>query len=315
MIPSMLDLNDLYLFTQVVQWQGFSAAAQALGIPKSRVSRRISQLEEQLQTRLLQRTSRHLMLTDAGKTLLVYCQAMLDQAQAGEQAVRNMQQEPNGQIRLSVPLAITDAALSHLLAKFLQRYPEIKLTVQASNRQVNLLEEGFDVVVRGVGFDLESSSLIQAGLCAIRWGLVASPNLLARLGDVKHLQQLQDVPALLFASVEESDNHLRVMNSDGKREKVTISVRLRSDNVQTLKQAAIAGLGVACLPLYACTEELNSGALQWILQQYQPKDGRLVMLYPSRQGLSPSVRTLIDFIKEELPDLLTPTAFIPGHKS
>jgi DNA-binding transcriptional LysR family regulator len=304
MLSPTLDLNDLHLFAQVVQWQGFSAAARALGIPKSRISRRIALLEDRLQTRLLQRSSRHLNLTEAGKTLYAHCIAMVDDAMAGEQAVRSLQQEPSGEIRLSVPLAISDAALSHLLPRFLQRYPGIKLSVEATNREVNLLEEGIDVVVRGVGFELESSSLVQSGLCSVRWGLVASPQLLNSIGQIQRLQQLQGVPALLFATKRESTDVLRVMDADGLREDVSVTVRLHSDNIQTLKQAAIAALGVASLPLYSCAEELAAGSLCWILPQYLPKDGRLVMLYPSRRGLSASVRALIDFIKAELPDLL-----------
>ncbi|MBA4707305.1 LysR substrate-binding domain-containing protein [Aquitalea aquatica] len=304
MIPLALDLNDLFLFSQVVQRQGFSAAARTLGLPKSRISRRVSLLEERLETRLLQRNSRNLRLTDAGEALYAHCLAMLAEAQAGEAAVRQRQQEPSGQVRLSVPIAIADAVLSRLLPAFMQRYPKVKLSVQASNRQVDLLEEGVDVVVRGVGFEQTSSSLVQVSLCTAQWGLLATPAWLAQEGDVLWPQQLEGHNSLLFGPLEGGTDVLLLRHESGSYQDVRVNVLLRSDNVQTLKQAALAGLGVAGLPLYSCAEELADGRLQLLLPQWRPKDGRLVMLYPTRRGLSPAVRVLIDFFKSELPGML-----------
>jgi len=304
MIPLALDLNDLFLFSQVVQRQGFSAAARSLGLPKSRISRRVSLLEERLETRLLQRNARSLRLTDAGEALYAHCLAMLAEAQAGEAAVRQRQQEPSGQVRLSVPIAIADAVLSRLLPDFMQRYPKVKLSVQASNRQVDLLEEGVDVVVRGVDFDQTSSSLVQVNLCTAQWGLLATPAWLAQAGDVLWPQQLEGRGSLQFGPLDGGTDALLLRHESGSYQDVRVNVLLRSDNVQTLKQAALAGLGVAGLPLYSCAEELADGRLQLLLPQWRPKDGRLVMLYPTRRGLSPAVRVLIDFFKSQLPGLL-----------
>jgi len=300
---ALLDLNDLYLFAQVVQRQGFSAAARALGLPKSRLSRRIGLLEDRLQTRLLQRSSRHIGLTDAGAALYEHCLTMLEAARAGEQAVRQRQQEPSGKVRLSLPVAIADTVLSRLLPEFMLHYPKIRLEVQASNRSVDLLEDGVDVVVRGVGFEQESSSLVQVGLCTAHWGLLISPQQLQQ-GDILQLQQLQEKSLLMFGAIDEVHDVLRLRHvSDGYQE-LALSPRLVSDNVQILKQAALAGLGIATLPLYACADELMTGRLLQILPEWRPKDGRLVMLYPSRHGLSPAVRVLIDFVKNRLPTML-----------
>ena len=304
MIPLALDLNDLFLFSQVVQRQGFSAAARSLGLPKSRISRRVSLLEERLEARLLQRNSRTLRLTDAGEALYAHCLAMLAEAQAGEAAVRQRQQEPSGQVRLSVPIAIADAVLSRLLPDFMQRYPKVKLAVQASNREVDLLEEGVDVVVRGVGLEQPSSSLVQVSLCTAQWGLLAAPTWVAQMGDVLWPQQLEGCGCLLFGPLDGNTDALLLRDESGSYQDVRVNVLLRSDNVQTLKQAALAGLGVAGLPLYSCAEELADGRLRLLLPQWRPKDGRLVMLYPTRRGLSPAVRAFIDFFKSHLPGLL-----------
>jgi DNA-binding transcriptional LysR family regulator len=302
MSTQALDLNDLYLFSQVVQRQGFSAAARALGLPKSRISRRISLLEERLQTRLLQRSSRHLSLTDAGAALYAHCLAMLDEARAGEEAVRQRQQEPSGTVRLSVPLAIADAVLCQLLPRFMQRYPKVRLTVQATNRRVDLLEEGVDVVVRGISQDLLPSSLVQVPLCTAQWGLLAAP--WSGSVSVLHPQQLAGYDILLFTPPGESGDVLRLRSDAGSSMEIPVQALLSSDHVPTLKQAAVAGLGLAILPLYACAQELAAGSLLQLLPDWRPLDGRLVMLYPSRRGLSPAVRALIDFCQLEMPLLL-----------
>lgn len=304
MTPLELDLNDLYLFTHVVQRQGFTAAARALGVPKSRISRRIRLLEERLDTRLLQRTSRQLSLTDAGEVLYRHCQAMLAEAQAGEAAVRQRQQEPSGLVRISVPITMADALLARLLPAFMAQYPKVRLAVQASNRQVDLLEEGLDVVIRGVAFEQPPSSLVQVPLCTVQWGVLATPAWLSRHNALAHPRQLEGEDALLFSSLERQADLLRLRHDSGESEEMAVNVLLRSDNVQTLKQAALAGLGMVGLPLYACVNELADGRLQQLLPEWRPKDGKLVMLYPARRGLSPAVRALIDFIKAQLPALL-----------
>lgn len=297
-----LDLNDLFLFAQVVQRQGFSAAARALGLPKSRLSRRVSLLEEYLGTRLLQRGPRAVSLTDAGQALYEHCLAMLAEARAGEEAVRQRQHEPSGTVRLSVPVAIADAVLSRLLPQFMLHCPKVRLAVQACNRQVDLLEEGVDVVVRGVNHALLPSSLVQVPLCTARWGLLAAPALAFR--SVLQPQQLTGHNALLFAPQGDGSDVLRLRSDAGLSCDLPMNVLLRSDHIPTLKQAALAGIGITGLPLYACTQELANGQLQHVLPDWHPRDGRLVMLYPSRRGLSPAVRALIDFVKRELPALL-----------
>lgn len=302
MHPPPLDLNDLFLFSQVVQRQGFNAAARALGLPKARVSRRIKLLEQQLACCLLQRNSRRVSLTDAGAALYAHCVAMLEEARAGEQAVRQRQQFPCGRVRMSVPLAIADVLLCKLLPRFMQQQPRVRLVLQADNRRIDLLEEGVDVVLRGVDDGPPSPELVQLPLCQVRWGMLAAPGLV--LANCTGPEQLEGGNVLLFTPQDECADMLQLQHETGARLAVAVSVLLRSNHIPTLKQAALAGLGVAVLPLYACEQELASGTLQLVLPQWRPRDGRLLMLYPSRRGLSPAVRVLIDFIKAGLPPLL-----------
>lgn len=303
-----VDLNDLYLFTQVVERRSFTAAGDALDMPKSSISRRISQLEERLDTRLLQRTSRRLSLTDAGQELYVHCAAMVAEAMAGEAAVRQRHAEPTGMVRASLPVAIADLVLARLLPGFMLKHPKIRLIVQATNRRVDLIEENIDVVVRGVNAEMESSSLVKANLCTTRWVLVASPIYLAQTGQINTIQALAEADALLYAPMNGTEIAWELFDDDDQRRELPIKkLRLQSDNLSILKETVMAGMGVAALPLYLCTDALEAGTLSLVLPEWRPKAGHLVVLFPSRRGLAPAVRTFVDFLKIELPPLLTQT--------
>lgn len=305
MNPLAIDLNDLYLFAQVVERRGFTAAGDALGIPKSRISRRITQLEARLGARLLQRTSRRMSLTEAGQELYRHCVAMIAEAHAGEDAVRKRLGEPVGTVRVSLPMAIADIALPRLLPRFMQQFPKVRLMVQASNRQIDLIEENIDVVVRGTGAQLESSSLVQSSLCSVHWMLVASPPYLAQHGPIADLAALAGVDVLHYAPLSDTEASWRLLGPDEARHQAPIGkVRLQSDNLSILKQAALAGMGVASLPRYACAAELAAGSLLPVLPDWRPRAGYLVVLFPSRRGLAPAVRAFVDFLKNELPAVL-----------
>jgi DNA-binding transcriptional LysR family regulator len=306
MNPLSIDLNDLYLFAQVVERHGFTAAGDALGIPKSRISRRIAQLEMRLGSRLLQRTSRRMNLTDAGQELYRHCTAMIAEAHAGEDAVRKRLDEPTGMVRASLPVAIADIVLARLLPRFMLKYPKVRLTVQASNRRVDLIEENIDVVLRGVGVEQESSSLVQVSLCSVCWALVVSPIYLAQSGPIDNLETLARTDALFYGPINENEVVWRLLGSGDAHHKIAIGrLRLQTDNLSTLKEATLAGMGVSNLPLYACTAELTAGTLKVVLPEWRPKAGHLVVLFPSRRGLAPAVRAFVDFLKAELPVYLS----------
>jgi DNA-binding transcriptional LysR family regulator len=305
MNPISSDLNDLYLFAQVIEHHGFTAAGEALGVSKSHISRRITDLEANLGVRLLQRTSRRLSLTDAGEELYAHCRAMIAEAQAGEEAVRRRTAEPTGLVRASMPVAITDIVLARLLPRFMLRYPKVRLAIEASHRQVDLVEEHVDVVIRGLGFEVESSSLVQAPLCTARWGLVASPVYLTQTGTIGEPDALPHGDLLFYASINEPVTVLRLIGANGDAAIRTIQPRLQSDNIAALKEAALAGMGIAGLPLYACTREIEMGTLCVVLPEWRPREGRLAVLFPTRRGMMPAVRALVDFLKDELPPLLS----------
>jgi DNA-binding transcriptional LysR family regulator len=303
---SRLDLNSLRLFVEVVERASFTAAGKALGIPKSRLSRRIAQLEEQLATRLLQRTSRRVSLTDVGRAFYAHCQAMMAEADAAHQTVLHRLAEPSGVVRASMPVAVAELVLAQVLPAFLTRHAKVSVTLQATDRRVDLLEEGMDVVIRGEGALPEPGSLVRSPLCSTPWSLVASPAYLEARPRLRRVEDLSRCEALLYQPGLDADAVWRLHGPDSAVQTVAAPTRLRSDNLPLLKQAALADLGIAGLPLYSCHSELSDGRLMRILPEWRPRCGRLSILFPERRGMAPAVRAFIDFLKAELPPLLGP---------
>lgn len=307
MISRSINWNDLFLFSQVVKHQGFTAAGDALGLPKSHVSRRIAGLERQMGARLLERSARKLRLTDAGQTLHGHCLLMIEEAEAGVLAVQQRQQQVRGQVRLSLPVALADAASRHLLPRFMAQHPAVNLSVQATNRSVDLLAEHIDVVVRGLGVEGQSSpaSMVRSCVCTATWVMVCSPAYLAQSGPLTQLSDLSRIDSLLYSPNKPGTPVLKLIGADMELASVRVRPRFESDNLLALRQAAIAGLGVCGLPVYACADDLASGRLQIVLAPWRPQAGHLVVMFPSRQGLAPATRALIEFLKQELPALVS----------
>jgi len=295
-----IDLNDLYFFVQVVDSNGFTAAADALGIPKSRLSRRTAELEKLLGVRLLHRTSRRIALTDVGAEFYRHCVAMIVEAHAAEDVVQRTLVEPVGVIRFSAPEGMVDLILSDLLPRFMAMYPKVQVMTQITNRNVDLIEERIDVALRINALALENSSLVQTNLCSTPWGLYASPSFIERAGQLQCPADLTPLDALVFGMEEESPAW-RMLNQAGEQQAVTLKPRMRSDNIRLLKKAALAHMGVIALPRHICSEDLAQGSLQRVLPDWHPPAGQVRLVFPTRRGLVPAVRAYIEFLKAELP--------------
>ncbi|HBC0989842.1 TPA: LysR family transcriptional regulator [Escherichia coli] len=298
-----IDFNDLFLFHEVVQAGGFSAAERRLGIPKSRLSRRINILETSLETRLLQRSARQFSLTETGRILFIYCTKMISIAEAGVSDVRSQINSPSGLIRLSVPVAFADVILSKVLPPFMHKYPKIKLEVDATNKSRDLYQDKFDIAIRDKETILPNSSLIQIHLCNVKWIFVASPSV-GKSNSIKIPQQLASLSALLLEDVDDAKGNMKIYAGNNVNCSVKAGVCIRSNNINIIKRAAIEGLGVAGLPEYTCYEELRNGQLISILAGYSPRVGELVMLYPSRKGILPGIKLLISHLKIKTKEIL-----------
>jgi DNA-binding transcriptional LysR family regulator len=305
------DLNNLQFFVLVVERRGFTAAAEALGVPKSRVSRHIAELEESLGTRLLQRNSRKVELTEAGSEFYGYCVSMMEQTRAAHLAMQHRVGAVAGKLRVSVTVAVADLLLTQVMPAFMAKYPQLSVALQATNREVDLIDERIDVAVRGMKADPVASELVQSRICTIRWGLLASPAYLA-MKSVQTMEDLGEADALMYQTLDTPDPEWNLYDDRHVETRQRTKVRLQSDNLAILKGAALSGLGVCELPLYACREELAAGTLRQVVPNLRPRFGRLALLFPSRRGLTPAARTFADHLKSSLLTLLTHSELVDG---
>lgn len=295
----MLDLNDVYCFVQVVDRGGYTAAGKALGLPKSTLSRRVLNLESQLGVRLIQRTSRSLSVTDVGREFYRHALGMRIEAEAAENAVKRRLADPSGIVRFTCSVGMAPR-LADVLVRFLVRFPRVSLVQHATNRFVDLVEEGFDVGIRGYSEPLPDSNLIQRPLMRTPWYLFAAATYLERRGVPASPVDLAGHDGLaLSGSGDEAVWKLR--SASGQQSIVPFAPRLRSDNMETLRLAAIAGLGIVGLPGYLCRADVERGALQRVLADWGAGDAGITLLMPTRRGLLPSVRAFVDFIVAEYP--------------
>ena len=220
----MQDLNDLYYFAKVVEAGGFAAAGRLLGIPKSRLSRRVAELEERLGARLLQRTTRQLKLTAVGERYLSHCQAMLLQAEMADEAVASMSSEPRGRLRVSCPVGLAHEFMPEVISSFLRAYPHVQLEVILLNRRVDLITEGIDVALRVREKGDEDPLLATRWLRQARTAMVASPEF-ARQWPINSPEDLKNVP-LLGALEPDRMVHLRMLDAQGKACELTMEARL-----------------------------------------------------------------------------------------
>ena len=296
----MQDLNDMLYFAEVVERGGFAAAGRALGVPKSRLSRRVAELEAALGVRLLQRTTRRIALTEVGEAYLRHCQAMREAADAASDLVASVQTAPRGTVRVSCPVTLAQTVLAELMPRFLAQNPQVRVDMQISNRAVNLLEEGVDVALRVRATLDDSGSMVVKRLDDSRSLLVASPQLLQRQGTPRTLEDLAELDWMAM-SASEGRTSLLLIGPGGREHSLHFAPRYVADDLLTLKFAALGGAGICWLPDYMCHEEVRSGQLVQLLPGWMPPRGIVHAVFPSRRGLSPAVRAFLDFLGEHMP--------------
>ncbi len=296
----MQDLNDMAYFAEVVERGGFAAAGRALGLPKSRLSRRVAGLEAQLGVRLLQRTTRKLSLTAVGEAYHRHCMAMRESADAAADAVAQAQTEPRGTLRIACPVTLAQTTLGRVLPLFLARYPLVKVDMRVSNRVVDLVEEGVDVALRVRPTLDDSGSLVVKSFGSTRSLLVASPQQLARQGRQAMVATVEDLAGLDSISMSATDGRAvwHLLGPDGALRTVPHQPRYVADDLLTLKLAVLGGVGVCVLPDYMCADEIQRGQLLQLLPGWAPHPGVFHAVFPSRRGMVPAVRRFLDFLEE-----------------
>lgn len=298
-----MDLNDAFYFVQVVEKGGFSAAARALNIPKSRLSRRVRQLEDDLGVRLLQRTSRIVTTTETGREFLRHAHDALIRFENAETAVRRKTNTIEGIVTVSCSVGMAQFGLDQILPRFLQDNPGVTVVQRASNQMDDLIKGGIDVAIRGHMDTLPDSSLIQTRLARVEWQLFCSPDFLETLDPGGDPVALTNQPALVLGRPGATYQWL-LTGAGGQTASVPCRVRLASDDMSTLKNAAALSLGLVALPAYVCRPEVASGSLVRVMPGWTAGSPQISLLMPSRRGLLPAVEVFLDRLKQDLPAVL-----------
>ncbi len=300
----MLNLNDLRLFAKVAESNGFAPASRALRIPKSTLSKRVAELERSLDVTLFRRTTRRLVVTPVGLELLRQATAMVDLADAAEQAVRGQRAEPAGPVSVTCSVPTAQTWLAALLPKVARRWPKLRVVLHATDRLVDVAREGFDIAVRDHFAPLPDSSLVQRRVAIDAMILVAAPAYLRRRKGPREPQELARHEALVARDAERSwalrregaEARTRGGAATGGPTTVAVVPRFVADETTALLAAASEGLGIVALPARACAAHLAAGALRRVLPGWSAGQVTTTLLLPDRRAQLPAVRAVADAI-------------------
>lgn len=286
-------LRDMAAFVGVVDAKTFTAAADRMDVSKSVLSRRLAALEERLGVRLLNRTTRRLGLTEAGRAYYDRCVRILAEVEDSEQAVSSLNAEPRGVIRLNAPVSFGVLHLAPAIAAFMDRFPLVDIDLVLNDRFVDLIDEGYDMAVR-IG-TLADSSLIARKLAVSRRVVCASPAYLARRPAPVHPRDLADHACILYRNPALNDQW-SFRGADGEPVTVRVRGRICVNNGDMMRDIAVAGQGLVLLPTFLVADWLNDRRLVPLMCDYRPDDDAVYAVYPHNRHLSTKVRAFVDFL-------------------
>lgn len=290
-------LTSLRVFCTVAELKSFTAAAARLALSPAMASKHVMHLERRLGSRLLNRTSRHVSLTEAGLLYLNQVRQMLDGLDEVEAAISNVAVVPRGTLKLSAPVWIANTFVIRVLAEYHQRYPDVCFDMDLSGRIVNLVDEGFDIALRAIAPDRLDPGIIARPLTQVEFCLMGSPAYLARAGRPAKPADLNGHPLLLYSGIDASGS----VTVDGPEARETVKFRtvMQSENETMLHLAALEGMGLVFLPMWMAQSDLAAGRLEMVLPDVLKFTTTLHVVYPSRKYLSAKVRTFIDFLASQ----------------
>ncbi|TBZ16778.1 LysR family transcriptional regulator [Rhizobium leguminosarum] len=292
------NLNDILIFMAVVDAGSFIAGGQAVGLSRSAAGKAVIRLEDRLGVRLLNRTTRTLSLTEEGRMFYERGLRILVSVDEAEASVAGQHSTPRGVLRLTVDDAFGRLVVLPLLEKYLRAWPDIQVEVSFTDRLADIVEEGFDLAIR-IGATATDTRLVSRVIATYKARLCASPSYLAERGEPRDVDDLAVHDCLISAGRNQRQGW-RFRGEGGSWIKAQGRSRLRLDSGEAIRDAALAGLGIALLPDFLVTDDLAAGRLRQILADFETDDAKIVTLYPDKRLLEPRVRRFIDLIVEEL---------------
>jgi len=288
-------LNGVAVFVGVINAGSFTAAAQALGHSTSYVSKEITRLEKRLGSRLLNRTTRTISLTDAGRAYYERCSQIVIDAENAERSIGQLQDNPKGLLRVNAPVSFGSIYLLDHLSEFLKRFPEITLEVEFNDRMIDVVAEGYDVVIRAG--QIQDSNLVARKFTTSKSIVVASPAYFKNNGRPETVSELKHHACLAYSLIPNPT--LWEFVKDGHRTVVKVTPRLMCNNAAVEVAMAVNGIGIGRIPLFCCEQEIAEGALEVILDDYEQPEIGVYAVYPHRQYLTAKVRAFVDFLVEK----------------
>ncbi len=285
----MQDLNEMAIFAVVVGSGSFTKAADKLKLPKSTVSRKVSQLEKRVGVRLINRTTRNLKPTETGKMYYQHCVRMLEQAEEADRVVNNMQAEPSGLLRISTPLAFATPFFVNTIKGFLELYPKVDIEIVSDDKHLDMLESEIDIAFR-VG-PLSDSSLVTRNLGTARLSLVASPEYLGKQGAPRNLDDLNNHVCIAHPAAP-----WVFTGPNGQPVEVDIKSRMIANDMEMIKNMTIAGLGIGAAPQILISDDVKAGRLVTLLPETPFMERTFYLVYPSRREPPSKVTAFTDFI-------------------
>lgn len=316
----MQDLNDLYFFVQVVDHGGFASAARALGVPKSRLSRRVAALEGRLGVRLIQRSTRRFAVTEIGQDYYRHCVAMLVEAEAAQELIERSRTTPQGIVRISCPPPLLYFQVGEMIARFMAECPDVEVHLESTPRRVDVIAEGVDIALRVRFPPLEDNDLVMRVLAKSAQRLVAAPSLLKNRTAPLVPADLAGLPSLGWGPAHQRHEWC-LEGPDGASALIPYAPRLITEDMVALRFAALNGIGLAQFPTMVIGNDLRDGTLVDVLPAWAPRAGIVHAVFSSRRGLLPSVRALLDFLAAEFaaltetdPSSRQPSGVLPERK-
>ncbi|WP_159982728.1 LysR family transcriptional regulator [Novosphingobium sp. 18050] len=291
-----MDLEDLKSFAMVVLHGGFSAAERATGEARGKLSKRVVKLERELGTRLLERSTRSVRVTDVGLEVYRQCEIIADSLAATRVIADRAREDVAGLLRISSPPGVARYLGAERLSAFLDQYPQVRVEMHITSRRVDIIKEGYDIALRA---DVEKDTDLSLTMRQFGRGqriLVASPGFLSEIGPIE-VQMLPSLPTLTVG--EHAEQHRwDMIEEDGTMHRVVHRPRMYSNDSHIVREAAVNGMGIALLHELTCREDLTHGRLERVLSQLHTTEGLLHMVFATRRGMSAAQRAFIDHYAE-----------------
>ncbi|MDX2322103.1 MAG: LysR family transcriptional regulator [Moritella sp.] len=291
-------LNGMVIFVEVVNTGSFTLAAQSSGHSTSYISKEITKLESRLAVRLMQRTTRSLSLTPEGEIYYLQCQQIISDAEQAEETLNGRQLEPKGTLRISCPTSFGNSRMQAIFSRFLTQYPLVNLELDLNNGKVDMVTEGFDVLVRGSA-QLDDSTFISKKIFSSYGVVIASPDYLKRQGTPQTLADLAQHKVISYSNLKQP-NIWSLKHSSGQQHQIQLVSRVLTNSSEMELSLCLAGHGITRMPRFNLSDEIDTGKLIELFSDYQRQEINVYLIYPSRKYVSSKVRHFIDFVAAEL---------------